>query len=270
MTRTLRGTALFVALVAAALLALPAFAQGAEEAKIRVAHLSPDAPKVDVYVNDEPVDTLQGVPYGTVSPYLPLPAGSQNVKVYATGDTSDPLIDTDVDFREGTVYTVAAVGLVENGSLKAQVYEDDNSLPAEGEAKVRAIHAAPDVPSVDIAPQNGDDLFTNLGFPNATKYAEVPAGTYPLEARARGSGELVFTVDVALSAGTVYTAFASGLAEDGTLTVELVKDAGAGGHLRGVEPIPDSGGVSPVWLFSAAILLIVAGTSVVSRIIKFW
>jgi Domain of unknown function (DUF4397) len=70
-----------LALVMALALAAPALAQGTPEAQVRVAHLSPDAPNVDVSVNGEPVAALQNVPYGTVSPYLPLPAGSQRVTV---------------------------------------------------------------------------------------------------------------------------------------------------------------------------------------------
>ena len=84
------GLALLMALTVAA----PALAQGAQEAQIRVAHLSPDAPNVDVSVNGEPVAALQNVPYGTISPYLPLPAGTQQVTVSPAGDSSQPVIDT--------------------------------------------------------------------------------------------------------------------------------------------------------------------------------
>ncbi|MCL7418259.1 MAG: DUF4397 domain-containing protein, partial [Halalkalicoccus sp.] len=38
--------------------------QGGEMAMVRVAHLSPDAPNVDVYVDDQAV--LEDVPYRTV------------------------------------------------------------------------------------------------------------------------------------------------------------------------------------------------------------
>jgi hypothetical protein len=68
---------LLLALLIALTLAVPAFAQGGGgQAQVRVAHLSPDAPNVDVSVNGEPVAALQNVPYGTISPYLSLPAGS--------------------------------------------------------------------------------------------------------------------------------------------------------------------------------------------------
>ena len=61
-----------LALMMALALAAPALAQGAGQAQVRVAHLAPDAPNVDVYVNDEPV--LTDVPYTTISDYLSLPA----------------------------------------------------------------------------------------------------------------------------------------------------------------------------------------------------
>ena len=58
----------------------------------------------------EPV--LTDVAYTTISDYLPLPAGSQQVTVYATGDTSTPVIDVPVEVAAGGAYAIAAVGLV--------------------------------------------------------------------------------------------------------------------------------------------------------------
>lgn len=225
---------------------------------VRVAHLSPDAPNIDVYVNDTPVEDLSDVSYGTVSDYQSLPAGSQNLKIYAAGETSEPLIEAGVELEKGSAYTIGAVGLAEDGSLETQLYKDDRSLPAGDNAKLRMIHAAPDVETVDIAVRNGPELFVDLGFPNATGYEEVPAGTYPLEARAAGSGEVVFTTEASLSAETIYTAFATGMAKNGTLSVKLVEDAGAGNNLRGVEHTPDTGGI-PLTHFLSATLLIAAG-----------
>lgn len=186
--------ALLGAVLAALVFSIPAFAQDGK-AMVRVAHLSPDAPNVDVDVNDEPVGALSGISFGTVSPYLSLPAGTQNVKVYAADDASEPLIQADLDLQGGEAYTLGAVGLVEDGSLAAQIYEDDKSLPAEGKARLRVVHAAPDVASVDVAPgRGGEALFADLGFPNATSYEEVPSGTYTLEARAAGTDLPAFSI----------------------------------------------------------------------------
>src|SRR5829696_2557423 len=144
-------------------LATPALAQGAGEAQVRVAHLAPVAPNVDVYVNGDPV--LTDVAYTTISDYLPLPAGTQQVTVYATGDTSTPVIDTPVEVAAGGAYTIAAVGLVADGSLTAQVYEDDLMAPSAGNAKVRVVHASPDAGPVDVVPRGATRWWRALPSP---------------------------------------------------------------------------------------------------------
>ena len=68
------GAASLVLALCAASLALPVAAGAqADPARVRVAHFSPDAPNVDIYVNDDRV--LSDVPYKTVSDYLELPPG---------------------------------------------------------------------------------------------------------------------------------------------------------------------------------------------------
>jgi hypothetical protein len=215
----LLGLALLMTLA----LAAPALAQGRGEAQVRVAHLSPDAPNVDVYVNGEPA--LTDVPYTTVSSSLSLPAGTQQVTVYATGDTSNPVNDAPVKLASGGAYTIAAVGLVTDGSITAQVYQDDLRAPSAGNAKVRVVHASPDAGPVDVIPRGGDPLVEGLAFPDDTPYAEVSAGTYTLDVNAAGTNQTVLTVpDAALASGGVYSAFAVGTVYADSLDVLLVRD----------------------------------------------
>jgi Domain of unknown function (DUF4397) len=243
LSRIYRASILGVALLMALVLAAPAFAQGGE-AQVRVAHLASDAPNVDVYANDQPVAPLQNVPYGTVSPYLPLPAGTQNVKVYPAGDTSSPVIDTPVDLAAGGAYTIGAVGLVSDGSLGAQVYQDDLTPPAQGNAKLRVVHASPDAGPVDVVPAGGAPLVSGLQFPNASPYAQVPAGTYTLNVNAAGTNTTAISVpNATVASGGVYSAFAVGTASAGNLDVILVQDSAGK-----TEPLPDTGGISPMWL----------------------
>ena len=250
-----------LALLMALALAAPALAQGADDAHVRVAHLSPDAPNVDVYVNGEPA--LTDVPYTTISEYLPLPAGTQQVTVYATGDTTTPVIDTPVELAAGGAYTVAAVGLLADESLTAQVYEDDLSAPAEGNSKVRVVHASPDAGPVDIVPRGGDALVSGLEFPSASPYAEVPAGTYTLDVNAAGTDQTALTVpDAALASGANYSAFAVGTVYADSLQVLLVQDnAGATATATAAASerhLPDTGGST--WLpLSAALALTLSG-----------
>ena len=79
------------------------------EAGVRVVHASPDAPNVDVLVDDAQV--LSAVPYLGSSSYLAVPSGTRNVKVNAAG-TSTTVIDADLPLTAGTDYTVIAGGLV--------------------------------------------------------------------------------------------------------------------------------------------------------------
>jgi uncharacterized protein DUF4397 len=225
-----RSLVLGLALLVALALAAPALAQGGGEAQVRVAHLSPDAPNVDIYVNGEPVPELLNVPYTTISPYLPLPVGTQQVTVYAAGETSNPVIDAPVKVAAGGAYTIAAVGLVTDDSITAQVYQDDLGAPSSGNAKVRVVHASPDAGPVDVVPRGGDPLVEGLTFPDATPYAEVPAGTYTLDVNPVGTDDTVLTVPgVALADGAVYSAFAVGTVFADSLDVLLVQDNGGGG-----------------------------------------
>ena len=67
-----------------------------------------------------------------------------------------------MELAAGGAYTVAAVGLVADDSLTAQVYEDDLRDPASGDAKVRVVHASPDAGPVDVVPRGGQALVEGL------------------------------------------------------------------------------------------------------------
>ena len=148
------------------------------EARIRVVHASPDAPEVDVLLDD--TEVLSDVPYLVASGYLETSAGDHNLKVNAAGTTTT-VIDADATLVDGTDYTVIASGLV--AEIEPIVLEDDNSAPAAGNVRVRAIHGAPSAPAVDVyvtAPEADLDaatpVLTNVAFVAVAPYLEVPAG----------------------------------------------------------------------------------------------
>lgn len=183
----------------------------AAEAGVRVVHASPDAPSVDVLVDNAQV--LSGVPYLGSSSYLEVPAGSRNVKVNAAGSTTT-VIDADLPLTAGADYTVIAGGLVSD--ISPIVLEDDLTAPAAGNIKVRAVHGAPSAPAVDIyvtAP--GADLeaatpaLTSVPFGAASDYLTVPAGDYQVRVTPAGSKTVVIdSGPLTLTAGQVRTAIA--------------------------------------------------------------
>lgn len=76
---------------------------------LRVWHLSPDAPNVDVYVFGFKI--LSNVPYKAASGYFYLPPGTYPVKITVAG-TKTAVFSGPVTLRRGTAYTAAALGSV--------------------------------------------------------------------------------------------------------------------------------------------------------------
>jgi hypothetical protein len=181
----------------------------AGKARVRVVHASPDAPAVDVWVNNAKAFT--NAPFKGITQYASLDAGSYEVQVVPTGKTEPAVIKATLALKAGTDYTVVAVGKLAN--IEPLVLQDDNRAPAAGKAHVRFVHASPDAPAVDIAVKGGPVLFQNVAFKGVGNYLPVDAGTYDLEVRLAGTTTVALSVPgVKLEQGTVYTIFAMGLA----------------------------------------------------------
>ncbi|MFA9414909.1 DUF4397 domain-containing protein [Natrinema sp. HArc-T2] len=206
---------------------------GSDEAmaNVRVAHLSPDAPNVDVYVDGDTV--LEDVPYRAVSDYLELAPGTYTVMITAAGDPDTVVFEDDLEIPEGE-FTIAALGELSetNQPFAPAVLEDDISDPGDN-ARVRLVHASPDAPAVDVTVGDGETvLFEDAAFGDVAT-TEVPGGDYTLEIRPAtetNDGDVVATFDVAPEAGNVYTAFAVGYLEpksapaDAPFDLEVVMD----------------------------------------------
>lgn len=179
-----------------------------ETAMVMVVHASPDAPGVDLLVDNAKVNTSP-LTFPNNTGYLDVQAGKRNVKVNAAG-TSTTVIDANLDLERNESYSVFAINTL--SEIEPLVLEDDLDAPAAGKAHVRFVHLSPDAPAVDIAVANGPVLFSNRAFKSATEFTPVDAATYDLEVRLAGTNTVVLTVpDVQLSNGRIYTIFARGL-----------------------------------------------------------
>lgn len=188
-----------------------ALADGDEEtAGLRVAHASPDAPAVDVYVDG--TKAVSELAFRSVTQYLEVPTGSREVAVTVAGTETTVFGPATLDLAAED-YTAIARGEVSSDDTEftVDVFEDSNGANLGDEARVRAIHASPDAPAVDVT-VNDDalTLFDDLSYGSSSGYAVVPASGYQIEIRPADGGDPVFEVDVELSAGSTYTAFAVG------------------------------------------------------------
>ena len=184
-------------LVLAAAVALAACGDDEDgAARLRVGHFSPDAPAVDVLVNNTQV--LTNVSYTQASAYLDALAGSANIQVRATGTTTT-VINATVTLEEDTDYTVLAVNRL--AQIEPLVLEDDNTPPAAGQAKVRVVHGAPGAPAVDVYVttttadiNTATPTLTNVPFKGVSSYLPVPAGTYRVRVTPTGTKTVVIDV----------------------------------------------------------------------------
>ena len=87
---------------------------------------------------------------------------------------------------------------------------------ATGMPRLRALHASPDAPAVDVY-VDGLPAITNLSYAQISDYAELSVGSHNVSVFPAGlgaQGSPVITVDVNLSAGQDYTAAAIGRLEN--------------------------------------------------------
>jgi hypothetical protein len=237
---------------------------------VRLAHLSPDTPAVDVYLSSVtgsiPQQKFDAVGYGTVSKYLPLPPGTYAVAMRKKGDPSSaaPVLSTQATVEEGKAYTVAGTGKF--ADLGLRVIPDDLGMPEAGKAKVRVIQASVKEPVLDVSVSGGAKIAGSVQFATTTSYQSVAPGRWTLRLSPPSATTASTTVTAPLKAGAVYSLIV--LDSSGGLTAQLRTDASSSGVPEGGVDTGGGGtanehrGMSP-WLpvggSVAVLLLAVAG-----------
>jgi hypothetical protein len=232
---------------------------------VRLAHLSPNAPAVDVYLysfgNPHARLVLHHVSYGTVSPYEQVPAGDYTVSMRSAGAaaTAQPLLSTGFGVSAGQAYTVAGMGPA--AGLRLQVLKDTLAVPS-GQVLIRVIQASlrEHVVSVRLTTRM---LARKLDFASTTPYQAVAAGSTVVHVA--GNTEDA-SLGMSLRPDTIHTLVV--LDGTGHLRVTDLEDAagsavrpqgGAATGLGGTAPRP-AGDPVP-WLAVIAAGLLLAGSA---------
>jgi hypothetical protein len=232
---------------------------------IRLAHLSPNTPAVDVYLysfGDSSAQlVLHHVGYGDVSPYEGVAAGEYTVAMRAAGaaPASKPVLSASVDVVAGDAYTVAGLG-PESG-LRLRVLRDDMRTPS-GKALVRVIQASLRDHVVTVS-YGTVVLAGNLAFGSVSSYQTVSPATAAIRVAADGGDA---SATVTLAAGSVHTLVVldrtSGVVIDNLLDAAGSGVAPAGGAGTGLGGMAPRGPSSPLpWaaVIAAGLLLAIAG-----------
>lgn len=186
---------------------------------VRLAHFSPDAPAVDIYIDGDVA--VQELAYPAVTDFVQLPAGAYNIAVAPAGTSADDaVIADDYTFAAETWTTVAVVGSLENDTLVPAIFTSDyTDTPADDSAQVSVFHAIEDAPPVDIVASDAT-LLNGLSYigtqtletPADNATLTVPADTYTLDLVDTDNPEnvLLSLEDITFEGGMFYLVVAIG------------------------------------------------------------
>jgi len=259
----LGGTAALVSATSPAASAASTAPAASQDAWVRIAHLSPEAPAMDMYLYPfgDPGDmvVLKDVSYGDVSAYQTLSPGEYTVAMRGFGapESSKPALTTSFMVSARTAYTVAALG--PDPGLRVEVLRDQMTAPA-GKALVRVFQAALKQPQVTVS-YGPHVLARQLAFGAATSYTAVSPGKEMVRFAATGADA---SMTVKLGADTIHTIVV--LDDSSGLKVDALTDAVGsqvmpkGGANTGFGGTAPHGPASPLpWLLTIAFGMLVTG-----------
>jgi Domain of unknown function (DUF4397) len=195
---------------------------------VRVAHFSPDTPRMDVYAagfDGAESLVLPKLGFGEVSQYMSLPAGTYAFSMRPAGSpaTSTAALRVSASLAEGGTYTFAAFGRSEE--LETDLLTDEMTAPAAGQARVRIIQAAGDSGPVDVSSSASPVFASGARLGSVGSYATVPAGALDITASADGVDDVSARLDLA----------------EGTVTSVVVLDQASGTGLQVVRVTDGTG-----------------------------
>jgi Domain of unknown function (DUF4397) len=202
-------------------------ASGQSAGWIRLAHLSPDAFDVDVYVapfrgGNQVV--LRKVGYGDVSGHQRLAPGRYTVSMRPAGasPSTPAILSKELEVAEGQAYTVAGMGMAK--ALRLDVLRDDLTIPPSGKSRVRVIQASARAASATVT--LGDVTAGPVQFASASKYVQVPAGRLSVGVKPESGSAGTQALD--LRPGAVYSLALLDAPKSGIRVVRLLDAAGSG------------------------------------------
>jgi hypothetical protein len=210
---------------------------------LRVAYLAPAAPNVDIYVDGR--TSSSNAPYKTVTTYAPVTAGSHTVAVRQAGSPADSTAAAQISVQVGANerWTVVIAGQWSN--LQTTSLQDDTASPPAGQAEVRFVHTALQVPGVDVAVENGPVVFHDISFMHASSYAAVASGPYVLQLKTAGTTQVLFTTpQVTVQSGEIESLVGIG-GENTPVQLLVFDDAAAAGAAPTGGADTGAGGASP-------------------------
>ena len=225
-----------------------------DQAMVRVFHASPDAPKVNLWVNGSVA--ASGLDYQKSTGYLNLNEGTYNIAVEGIVPSGNVTVigPVDLSLAGKTAYDVIAVNTLAN--IEPLILADTGSLIDATKVRVRVAHLAAGAPEVKVfvtapgADLAGASALGSFAFKGSLGPVEVAAGDYQVRVTLM-DGTLVFdsgTLNLAAGKNLLIGAVSNlgagaspiNLAVLDGASVGVVYDKSAGANLRVVHASADA------------------------------
>lgn len=174
------------------------------DAQVRFAHAVPGAGEAELQGESAgQMEALGEAGFGEIDDYRMLPAGRVSLQLVAPG-SDEALAMGARQLSDGKRYTIVA--LLEGERVKLKLYADGRAK--RGEARMRVIHAAPELGSPDLA-VDGETVATKLAYEAATPYLSLEPGEHSYGAM-RPGGEELFGGEFDVRTAKAYTTLVVG------------------------------------------------------------
>lgn len=196
-------------------------------AYVSIYHFSPDAPDIDVELDDRLIFN-QALEYTDFSSYLRFYPGNREL-TFTPYNANNILVDTTYEFMAEKAYSVFVSG--ENANLSTLILEDKIETPATGKALVRFIQLAPDAAAVDLfLNEETSPLVADRAFMESSEFQSLDANKYDLNVKAVSGTETLVSVDqTEFKEGGVYSIIMRGFenapsGNNNDLSIQIVRN----------------------------------------------
>ncbi|WP_103352951.1 DUF4397 domain-containing protein [Amycolatopsis sp. CA-128772] len=187
--------------------AAAATAPGPDVGWIRVGHLAPKVPPVDIYFapfgQAEKV-VIRKAGYGAVTPYSSLGPGKYTLSMRPAdaAPATPPALSATIDVAGRTAYSLLVFANGPGDTLKGDLVTDDLTPPAAGHGRVRVVQGSAAIAPVTVAGPQGVTLAKDAAYGQTSSYVDVPEGRWPLQL---AGGAVKSAADVDVKAGSSTT-----------------------------------------------------------------
>lgn len=208
---------------------------------LRLAHFSPDAPAIEVFV-DGASGGFPALEFGQVSDWIAFPA---SVYQFAFAPAGSPITDAlygpvDVAITPGSWTTLAVLGSQAAQTTRVAVIAENILEPLAPEnARITLFHAIEAGPVISLSVGENIILVDSVAYGDYTAL-DIPAAQYDFQVSDSTTGSGIAGVpDLQLQPGGHYLFVAGGTTDAPTIAVKAVTREALAAIMRG-EPLPDT------------------------------